>query len=93
MAALKESRIVTVTGAGGVGKTRLALHVGTAMANDCPDGVWLIDLSPLADPSLVPVAVADVFRLADRHGRPVIDTVCEHLRQKRALLVLTTVSI
>ncbi len=86
--ALRAGRLVTVTGAGGVGKTRLALHVGTTIAGDFTDGAWLVDLSPLADPALVPSAIAEAVRLSDRPGRDVLDVVCEECREKAMLLVL-----
>lgn len=87
-AMLGTSRLVTLTGAGGVGKTRLALHVSASMADDFPDGVWMVDLSPIADPTLVPIAIAEVFRLPNRPDRPVLDVVCEGLRERAILMVL-----
>ena len=85
---LHASRLVTLTGAGGVGKTRLALQIGAAVAQDFADGAWLVDLSPIADPALVSIAIADVFRVPHRHDRPVLETLCEHLRSRALLLVL-----
>ena len=52
------SRVVTLTGVGGVGKTRLALQAGARLVSDFPDGVWLVELAPLIDAALVPNAVA-----------------------------------
>jgi predicted ATPase/DNA-binding transcriptional LysR family regulator len=76
------ARIVTLTGAGGSGKTRLALEVASRLVDDFPDGVFLVDLSPLRDPQLVPGAIADVLALKD------VGELEERLRGQRLLLVL-----
>ena len=86
--ALASSRVVTLTGAGGVGKTRLALEVGLAVLNESPDGAWLVDLSPLSDPALVAAAAADVFAVQDRTGRPIIDSLADKLASRRLLIIL-----
>src|SRR5262249_23914578 len=64
------TRLVTLTGAGGCGKTRLALRVAEALHDAYPDGVWLASLAPLADPALVLQALATIFGLHDEPGRP-----------------------
>ena len=85
---LVSHRLVTLVGAGGVGKTRLALAVAEGILDDYPDGVWLVELAPLADPALVPGAVAQALRLHEEPGRPVLETLCDHCNGKRMLLVL-----
>ena len=81
-------RLVTLTGAGGIGKTRLAVEVARHLMPDFVDGVWLSELAPLADPSLVPVSVAVALKLAlpDRAESP--DRVAAALGHKHLLLVL-----
>ena len=86
--ALAMSRLVTLTGAGGVGKTRLALQVGAALVDDFADGAWLVDLSPLADPALLATTVADVIGVRERSDRPMADTLRDHLRPRALLIVL-----
>jgi non-specific serine/threonine protein kinase len=81
------SRLVTLTGAGGAGKTRLALQVAAGLADDAGGEAWFADLAPLADPDLVAVTVADVLGIRQEPGRPVADTVVEAVGG-RSLLVL-----
>jgi len=90
--ALSSTRILTLTGAGGTGKTRLALEVARdivdAHPGDYPDGVWLVELASLSDGKLVPQAVAAALGVRERPGLPYIDTLVEFLRSRRMLLVL-----
>jgi predicted ATPase/DNA-binding CsgD family transcriptional regulator len=81
------SRLVTLTGAGGAGKTRLGLQVAAGLADDAGDGVWLADLAPLGDPDLVAVTVADVLGVRHEPGRLVLETLVEAVGG-RSLLVL-----
>jgi predicted ATPase/DNA-binding CsgD family transcriptional regulator len=81
------SRLVTLTGAGGAGKTRLGLQVAAGLAGGAGDGVWFADLAPLTDPDLVAVTVADVLGARSEPGRPALDTLVEAVGG-RALLVL-----
>ncbi|MGH9010941.1 MAG: ATP-binding protein, partial [Acidimicrobiia bacterium] len=84
---LTGARLVTVTGVGGVGKTRLALEVARGAADRFPDGVWLVDLGPVGDPALVADAVnATLGLLAD--DRPALEVLCSHLADRAALVVL-----
>lgn len=85
---LSSHRMVTLVGPGGVGKTRLAVAVAEGIADVYPDGVWLVELAPLADPRLVPGAVATVLRLREEPGRSVLETLCDQCGGKRMVLVL-----
>src|SRR5881398_2676415 len=67
--------LLTLTGAGGCGKTRLALEVATAISVDYPDGVWLVELAPLADPALVPQALAGALGVRETPGRTPTDNL------------------
>src|SRR5207244_235655 len=82
------ARLVTLTGAGGVGKTRLALEVAAAALPAYPDGVWLASLAPLTDPALVAHAVAAAVGVPEQGHRPLTATLGDAMRQRRALLVL-----
>ncbi|MBX7433129.1 LuxR family transcriptional regulator [Mycobacterium sp. Y57] len=83
-----ENRLVTLTGAGGAGKTRLALEVAAQLADELPDGVCYVDLAPLTNPLLVPVTVARALGLPDQPGRSTVDTVLGFVGQKAMLLVV-----
>jgi non-specific serine/threonine protein kinase len=85
---LWDNRLLTITGSGGCGKTRLAIEVARAVADGFADGTWLVDLAPLTDPGLVPQAIATAMDLREAPGRPVLATLVDHLRARRALLVL-----
>jgi predicted ATPase/DNA-binding CsgD family transcriptional regulator len=82
------SRLVTLTGTGGAGKTRLALQVAAGLADGAGDGVWFADLAPLGDPDLVAVTVADVLGVRQEAGRPVLDTLVEAVGGRSLLVVL-----
>jgi len=85
---LESTRLLTLTGAGGCGKTRLALVVAGAMLEQHPDGVWLVDLAPLGDPKLVPWAVAKALAIQAPPGQEIADTLIGWLASRRVLLVL-----
>jgi predicted ATPase/class 3 adenylate cyclase/DNA-binding CsgD family transcriptional regulator len=85
---LAADRLVTLTGAGGVGKTRLAIQVASQMAGDFDDGVWYVDLAPIADPSLVPVAMAGALGLPDQPGHSTTETLIRFVEGRRMLVVL-----
>ncbi len=85
---LAMTRLLTLTGAGGAGKTRLALEVARGLSGAYPDGAWLVELAPLPDGDLVPQAVAAALRVREQPGRPLEETLAGHLRSKGLLLVL-----
>jgi predicted ATPase/DNA-binding SARP family transcriptional activator len=84
---IAKNRLVTLVGAGGIGKTRLALQVGQKVLNDYPNGVWFIALDSLSDPELVPQTVAAVFNIRESPSRPISETLIDSLREKTALLI------
>jgi predicted ATPase/DNA-binding CsgD family transcriptional regulator len=81
-------RLVTLTGAGGCGKTRLALAAAADLVEHFVDGAWLVELAPLADPSLVPAALATPFGIHERPGRRVVDLLIAYFQSRSVLLVL-----
>ena len=81
-------RLLGVVGAGGVGKTRLALRAASRFRGVYPDGVWLVELSPLHTAGLVGLAVVEALRLADQSTRPVTEVLAEWAEGKRLLLIL-----
>lgn len=85
---LAESRLVTLTGPGGSGKTRLAAEAGAVLADRYHEGVWLVDLAPLTDPSLLPQAIATALGVPEDPVRPLVETIVESLREKKLLLIL-----
>jgi predicted ATPase/class 3 adenylate cyclase/DNA-binding CsgD family transcriptional regulator len=85
---LGANRLVTLTGAGGAGKTRLAVHVAADLAGEFGDGVCYVDLAPITHPDVVPVTAARALGLPDQPGRSTVDTLLRHLRDRQMLLVL-----
>ena len=85
---LGATRLLTLTGAGGIGKTRLALQVAQGFAQVYRDGVALAELAGLAGPLLVPQAVASALEIQEQSGRPLRQTLVDALRSRRLLLVL-----
>lgn len=85
---LGTGRLVTLTGAGGSGKTRLALQAAAEVLDDRGEGVWLVELAPVSDPSEVPRAVADALELRVESDRSPIDTLISTLRDQPILIVL-----
>jgi predicted ATPase/class 3 adenylate cyclase len=86
-AALRTHRLVTLTGVGGVGKTRLALAVAAQLADEFPDGVWVFELAAVADPASVPDAVAAVLNITQQPGMSVSESVAAALEGRVRLLV------
>lgn len=85
---LESSRLVTLTGTGGAGKTRLAAHTVAAAAGRHRDGAWWVDLAALTDPDMLPFTVARSLGLRLESSRPALDALCERLVDSEALLVL-----
>ena len=86
--ALNEHRLVTLTGVGGVGKTRLATEVASRLADEFPDGVWFFELAAVADPAAVPDAVAAVLGITQQPGKTVSESVATALEGRTRLLVI-----
>src|SRR6266849_2659831 len=82
------ARLVTLTGAGGCGKTRLALGVAGALNSAFADGVWYVELGSLADPRLLPQTIASIVGLREDASRTLLDRVAVSLRDRQLLLVL-----
>ena len=87
---LAESRLVTIVGPGGVGKTRVALVAAAQAAASYPDGPWIVELSNLSDSALLANTVASVLGLPEQDARSALDALLEYLRDRRLLLILDT---
>src|SRR5207248_3055279 len=87
-ALLKSTRLATVTGVGGAGKTRIAVEVATRLADEFPDGTFLAELAPITDPALVPATVATALGLILDRPDPIPDQLAHYLQRRRALVVL-----
>jgi predicted ATPase/tRNA A-37 threonylcarbamoyl transferase component Bud32 len=85
---LNEHRLVTITGAGGCGKTRLAIHAVTDLVSGFEDGVWFVDLAPITEPDLVPEAIAGVLKVKEEPHRPLSETLIARWKGKRFLIAL-----
>lgn len=85
---IEESRLVMLVGAGGVGKTRCAIQLATELLEGYDDGVWLADLAPISDPSLVTSTIARALNVQESPNRPLLDTLLAYLRRKQLLLIV-----
>jgi predicted ATPase/DNA-binding CsgD family transcriptional regulator len=85
---LTDSYLVTLTGPGGSGKTRLCIALAAEVAGDYPDGVYFVPLAPVRDPGLVPSTIAQSIGLQDARDRPLMDHLVSQLRERRVLIVL-----
>jgi predicted ATPase/class 3 adenylate cyclase len=81
------ARLLTLTGAGGCGKTRLGVQLAADSLERFPDGAWLVELAPLSDPGLVPRTAAMVLGLEEQPGKAITATLVEHLKDKRLLML------
>ena len=82
------NRLVTLTGVGGCGKTRLACEIASRLLPTYADGAWFVDLAPMADAERLALTVAKTLGINEHPGRPVVETLCEHLDGHKILLVL-----
>ena len=85
---LRRTRALTLCGPGGIGKTRLALRILAATADEFPEGAWFVELADLRQPELVPSRVAAAIGVSEEPGRPLLDTLADALRPRRLLLAL-----
>jgi class 3 adenylate cyclase len=85
---LVDNRLVTLTGAGGAGKTRLAVEIVVRIAPEFRDGVWYVDLAPITHPAVVPVTVARALGLPDQPGRSTMDTLLRFVADRQLLILL-----
>ena len=85
---LAKTRLLTLVGVGGLGKTRMSLQVGADVLDDFPDGVWFVELAPLVDARLVPQAVASVLGVKEEAGRPLAEALIKHVEDRQLLLIL-----
>lgn len=85
---VRSNRLVTLTGVGGVGKTRLAIEVGAELAEEFPDGVWIVELASVAQPAAVPAAIAAVLGVTPQGDTPLIEAVAESLGGRELLLIV-----
>jgi predicted ATPase/DNA-binding SARP family transcriptional activator len=82
------ARLVTLTGSGGIGKTRLALQAAGELVPAFPDGIWFVECAPVADPALVPQTVQAVLRVRQERERPVLSVLTDYVRERTLLLIL-----
>jgi predicted ATPase/DNA-binding CsgD family transcriptional regulator len=85
---VREARVLTLCGAGGIGKTRLALRILAAVADQFPDGVWFVELADLRQPDLVVSRIAATMGITEEPGRGLLDTLADALRSRQMLLAL-----
>ena len=85
---LTDTRLLTLTGSGGCGKTRLALELAKKLLRNYPDGVWFAELAPLTDPALAPKSVANALGIKEQPDQSLAETLVEYLQDKTTLLVL-----
>jgi predicted ATPase/class 3 adenylate cyclase len=84
---LGKHRLITLVGAGGVGKTRLALQVGAELLDSYPDGVWLLEQAPISDGDLIPSALASLFQVREAEHRSITEAIVHSLKPRHALII------
>ncbi len=87
-ALLESNRLASVIGSGGAGKTRAAIQIGAELFQNFSDGVWLVELAPISDRSLVPAAIAKVLDVRESADRPLLDTLLASLKSRHLMLIL-----
>ncbi|HND47370.1 MAG TPA: tetratricopeptide repeat protein, partial [Anaerolineales bacterium] len=85
---LEKNHLVTLTGSGGIGKTRLSIQTASELLGEYPIGVWLVELAPLTDPALVPQTVCAALGVKPEGGTPEIEALINYMREKKILLVM-----
>jgi non-specific serine/threonine protein kinase len=85
---INKTRLVTLIGIGGCGKTRLALKLAGNLLRNFPDGVWFVDLAPISDPTRVPLVMASALDVKEESAKSLIGTLVSHLKYKQALIIL-----
>jgi predicted ATPase len=85
---VSENRLVTLTGAGGCGKTRLAIQFASQLVPDYSDGIWMVELAPVTIPDYLDQAIAEVFKIKERPGSSLISIISHYLSNKKLLLIL-----
>jgi len=85
---ISEHRLVTLVGAGGCGKTRLACEVAAKLLSDYPDGVWFVDLAPIPDEGLVAKEITEALKIPEAPGQSIIDTLIDKIKDKNQLIIL-----
>ncbi len=88
IALLETTRLLTLTGTGGVGKTRLAIALAEEVADDYTDGVWFVDLAPLEDPAHIVQTIVQTLKLHAESDRPLLETLLDHLQNRSRMLIL-----
>ena len=87
-ALLAKTRLLTLLGMGGLGKTRLSLQIGADALEQYPDGVWFVDLAPIKDASLVTNIAAQVLGVREEAGKPLVQTLCAQIKERQLLLIV-----
>jgi predicted ATPase/class 3 adenylate cyclase len=84
---IRSAHLLTLTGPGGTGKTRLAIHVAADLLEDFPHGIWLVELATVSDPDLIPETIAAALNIRQEADAPLLGTITNFLRQKKLLLI------